>query len=148
MLRSKICLADVNVWIALATERHEYHASARQWFSSLEDEGVAFCRITQMGLLRLLTNQTVMANEVLDPRRAWDSYKSLRRDWRVTFAQEPDGMEEAWIDLMRKPHAGASWTDAYLAALALGHAYTLVSFDRGFERWRQLPFQLLVPGRA
>lgn len=74
--------------------------------------------------------------------------KTCLADVNVTFAQEPDGMEEGWIDLMRKPHAGVSWTDAYLAALALGHTYTVVSFDRGFERWRQLPFQLLLPSRA
>ncbi len=40
-----------------------------------------------------------------------------------------------------------SWTDAYLAAFAIGHSYTLVSFDRGFGRWRDLRFQLLAPAR-
>ena len=29
----------------------------------------------------------------------------------------------------------SSWTDAYLAAFAENHSYSLVTFDTGFERW-------------
>ena len=53
-------LLDVNVWIALAAERHTHHRVARRWFSNLLDEKLAFCRITQLGFLRLLTNRHVM----------------------------------------------------------------------------------------
>ena len=49
-------LPDVNVWIALAAERHTLHRAARHWFSKLQDEKLAFCRLTQLGFLRLLTN--------------------------------------------------------------------------------------------
>ena len=49
-------LLDVNVWIALAAERHTHHRVARYWFSNLQDEKLAFCRLTQLGFLRLLTN--------------------------------------------------------------------------------------------
>jgi predicted nucleic acid-binding protein len=53
-------LPDVNVWIALAAERHIHHLPARQWFNAIGDERLAFCRITQLGFLRLLTNKHVM----------------------------------------------------------------------------------------
>jgi predicted nucleic acid-binding protein len=46
------CLADVNVWIALAAEHHFHHPAARRWFQALRGEKFAFCRITQMGFLR------------------------------------------------------------------------------------------------
>jgi|GEM_PF-5589001 len=39
-------LPDVNVWIALAAELHTHHRVARHWFSNLQDEKLAFCRIT------------------------------------------------------------------------------------------------------
>ena len=55
-----ISLPDVNVWIALAAEGHIHHVPAREWFAAQPDASVAFCRITQMGLLRLLTNPNVM----------------------------------------------------------------------------------------
>ncbi len=50
-------LPDVNVWIALAAERHAHHMRAREWFATLADERLVFCRITQLGFLRLLTNR-------------------------------------------------------------------------------------------
>jgi hypothetical protein len=31
-------LPDVNVWIALAAERHTHHRTARHWFSNLHEE--------------------------------------------------------------------------------------------------------------
>lgn len=147
MLRSKTCLTDVNVWLALTTERHQHHATAREWFVSLPEEGAVFCRVTQMGILRLLTSAKVMGKDVLKPRDAWAVYRSLRRDWRVTFASEPAGLEQTWIDLLRAAPGAASWTDAYLAAFALGYGYNLVSFDRGFGRWSRLGFTLLLPER-
>jgi toxin-antitoxin system PIN domain toxin len=146
MLRSKTCLADVNVWLALAVERHEHHPVARRWFLSRGEEGATFCRVTQMGFLRLLTNRTAMGEEVLDPLEAWEGYQQLRRDWRVGFAAEPAGMEAAWLELMKSGAPARSWTDAYLAAFAASHGYTLTSFDRGFRRWESLRLELL-PGR-
>ena len=143
MLKSKTCLTDVNVWIALAAERHEHHPAARDWFGSLDEEEAVFCRVTQMSFLRLLTSPAVMREDVLNPQDAWERYKHLRRDWRVTFAAEPAGIEQNWIDLMTAAKSVRSWTDAYLAAFALGHGYTLVSFDRGFCRWKTLRFNPL-----
>jgi predicted nucleic acid-binding protein len=63
-------LPDVNVWIALAADRHALHRAARHWFSRLVDEKLAFCRLTQLGFLRLLTNKHVMHEEVMRPEVA------------------------------------------------------------------------------
>jgi predicted nucleic acid-binding protein len=40
-----ICLPDVNVWIALAAERHIFHPVARLWFGTLKEDKLAFCRV-------------------------------------------------------------------------------------------------------
>jgi predicted nucleic acid-binding protein len=47
------CLPDVNVWLALTIAEHVHHAPAKRWFESQEHEQIAFCRVTQMGFLRL-----------------------------------------------------------------------------------------------
>jgi predicted nucleic acid-binding protein len=39
----------------------------------------------------------------------------------------------------------SSWTDAYLAAFAESHSYSLVTFDTAFERWPALNLTLLPP---
>jgi uncharacterized protein len=54
---------DVNVWLALTHSRHAQHTNTARWFGSLTDEKLVFCRLTQIGLLRLLTNHTVMQDE-------------------------------------------------------------------------------------
>jgi predicted nucleic acid-binding protein len=49
-----ISLPDVNVWIALAAEGHVHHRPALHWFVAQPDASIAFCRVTQMALLRLI----------------------------------------------------------------------------------------------
>ena len=61
---------DVNVWIALAAELHTHHRVARHWFRNLADDKLVFCRVTQLGFLRLLTNRHVMQEEVMSPDEA------------------------------------------------------------------------------
>jgi len=52
MPTSKITLPDINVWVALASDRHFHHGLARDWFATVGETGAAFCRVTQMGFLR------------------------------------------------------------------------------------------------
>ena len=59
------CLADVNFWLALEIDDHIHHAGAMGWLQDTPEEDLAFCRITQIGFLRLLTNPHVMKTDVL-----------------------------------------------------------------------------------
>src|SRR5437016_2866515 len=123
-------LPDVNVWIALAAERHALHRAARHWFSSLHDERLAFCRLIQLGFLRLLTNKHVMQDEVMKPDEAWDAYRGLRLDRRIGFMAEPSELPETWQGFtgggLSSPNL---WTDAYLCAFTHAARLTLVTFD-------------------
>ena len=65
MPKSKICLPDVNVWIAFAWQGHVRHEIVKPWFANLEPGQAAFCRVTQMAFLRLLTNRTIMQDECI-----------------------------------------------------------------------------------
>jgi len=66
MPASKITLPDINVCVALASDRHVHHRLARDWFTAIPGAGAAFCRVTQIGFLRLLTNSRVMGEDVYD----------------------------------------------------------------------------------
>lgn len=135
MLKSKTCLPDINVWIALASDLHKHHLTAKEWFSSLESRSTAFCRVTQMGFLRLISNPRVMAAAVVSQQNAWKVYEQLFGDDRVFFASEPPGVEEIWKPVSLSLLSGANlWTDAYLAAFAQANSWTLVTFDKDFSR--------------
>jgi toxin-antitoxin system PIN domain toxin len=133
----KISLPDVNVWIAIAAEGHVDHPIAREWFLSQPAEAVAFCRISQMGFLRLLTNPKVMGQGTRTLEQAWTVYDDLASDRRVFFADEPAGLAHGWRSLTKSGGVN-TWTDAYLAAFAGQYRYTFVTFDRGFRRWPEL----------
>jgi len=63
-------LLDVNVWLAAAWARHEHHPAAKRWMDG-EDDELAFCRVTQMALLRLITNPSVMQRDSLSRVVYW-----------------------------------------------------------------------------
>jgi hypothetical protein len=138
------CLPDVNVWVALAVAEHVHHAAARLWFDSIQNDSIVFCRVTQMGFLRLLTNPRVMAADALTPSRAWRALDAFYQDSRILLAPEPPGLEPSWRALTRPRAPGANfWRDAYLAAFALAGGHTIVTFDKGFGRFDKLKLRLL-----
>jgi toxin-antitoxin system PIN domain toxin len=141
-----LLLLDVNVWVALSCAAHEHHQTAADWYSSLDDTvELTFCRITQLGLLRLLTSEAVMGDEVLTQSDAWRVYDAWRRDARVSFAPEPAGLDRTFRQRSRaKAASPKSWADAYLSAFADEGGLSLVTFDRAF-RGRVESLVLLEP---
>jgi uncharacterized protein len=122
---------DVNVWLSLTHERHAHHPSAAAWLAR-RDEPMYFCRFTQLGLLRLLTNEQVMGEEVLTQRRAWQAYRRWFEDDRVGFQDEPDSaaLDAVFEQLSSRAEPSTRvWADAYLAAFARTAGLTLVTFD-------------------
>ncbi len=127
---------DINVWVALTYDRHIHHSTARQWF-----EGIApmarlfFCRLTQLGLLRLLSAAAVMGpDQVKSQLEAWRAYDRWLQDERVEFLDEPGGIETQFRALTRSPHASPKdWADSYLSAFAESAGLRLVTFDRALR---------------
>src|SRR5262245_37718652 len=118
-------LVDVNVALAMALTGHVHHRIARERLDEPETELILLCRVTQHGLLRLLTNHRIMGGNALTGREAWKVHDSFYEDRRVRFATEPPGIDEPW----RRETAGQMtgpnfWTDAYLAAFAEAAGYT------------------------
>jgi uncharacterized protein len=136
-------LPDVNVWLSLCSDRHEHHKAAVEWLAGVR-EPMYFCRVTQMALLRLLTNPNVMGTDILTPADAIGVYRELRADERVRYADEPADAERLSLSMMTSPVAkGSVWIDAWLAAFALSHRSRLVSFDAGMRRWPTLQPEVL-----
>ncbi len=48
-------LVDINVWLALTWDQHPQHAPASDWYRSIDDVMLLFCRFTMVGFLRLLS---------------------------------------------------------------------------------------------
>jgi uncharacterized protein len=142
---------DINVWLALSVDGHMHNADARRWMDGLQPEALlVFSRYTQIGLLRLLTNQSAMAERILTLRQAWDAYDVWREDPRVEFYPEPAGLEIAFREATA-PHESRSaskWIgDGYLLAYAKECGATLVTFDRAlYEFGRKRGYRVIVPG--
>ncbi len=140
-------LADVNVWLATVVEAHPDHERAIRWWK--EDvlpagSTVAFCRVTQLGLLRLLSNEAVMGSARRTPAEAWHDYEQLLSQPPVSFLSEPERLEERLRAYTRERESSASlWTDAYLAAFAREAGVRLATFDRGFRRFEELSLTLI-----
>jgi toxin-antitoxin system PIN domain toxin len=130
-------LSDVNVWLALTFDSHVHHAAATTWFNGLSNEVCFFSRLTQQGFLRLATNVSVFGKHAVTLQEAWQKYDAILSDPRVSFADEPAGVENHWRSFTQKrafsPHV---WNDAYLAAFALAGKLELVSFDKGSPNTR------------
>ena len=126
---------DINVWVALTYEGHAHHRTAATWFETLTpDVSLVFCRLTQLGLLRLLTTEAVMGDEVMTQSQAWWAYDRWHGDPRVELVDEPAEIEAHFRALTRlRQPATKDWADSYLAAFATAGQLTLVTFDKGLR---------------
>jgi toxin-antitoxin system PIN domain toxin len=127
-------LLDVNVWLAAVWAHHSRHQKAKQWFEA-EDDEMAFCRVTQMSLLRLMTNPAITLDDALTRRQAWNLTEHLLADPRVRFLTEPQGLSSLWAAFSKRDDKShLLWTDDYLAAFAQSASAELVTFDRAFHK--------------
>jgi toxin-antitoxin system PIN domain toxin len=123
---------DVNVWLALVADGHVRHESALRWYESTGPSSrIFFCRIAQLGLLRLLTTDAVMRTGVLNQDEAWSVYDRLLEDERISLVEEPTQLESMFREItnLKRP-AAKDWRDSYLIAFANAYGYGLVTFDR------------------
>jgi len=145
MTVSGISLVDANVWLALAVDGHIHHAAAVAWFDGQVEGTCAFCRVTQLALLRHLTNPKIMgAANVQTQADAWRAFEALAADPRVVYLEEPPGLNtvfKALTQISRPAHK--RWTDAFLAAFALALGLDVVTFDADLSGFPGLAVRLL-----
>jgi len=121
----------------MVCQDHQHHRAAKSWFDRLVNDTAGFCRLTQIGFLRLLTHPAVMQAEVKNHFEAWRAYDLLIEDERVTFWQEPESetLEDQFRSLtIAGRFSPQQWSDAYLAAFARVNDLTLVTFDSALSK--------------
>jgi toxin-antitoxin system PIN domain toxin len=133
-LLSPLAIPDINVWVALAAE-HIHRTSAVNWWRQHEG-AIGFCRMTQIGVLRLLTTAAVMNGKPLKMRQAWMVYDTFTRDERVEFLPEPATIDRTFREHASKRNQASPklWGDAYLLAFATESGGELVTFDKALAR--------------
>jgi len=98
-------------------------------------------------LARLLTTAEVLAGCGIPPltnREAWAVVESFMADERITFANEPAGVEDAWKALaLRDTNSPKLWMDASLAGFALCSGFQMITTDKAFSRFKGLEVQVV-----
>lgn len=122
-------LVDVGVWLAAIWGRHAQHRVARPWFEAQSDD-LILCRVTQMSLLRLVSNPAIMGNDAVTRSEAWRILDQIWSDDRVLWAEEPDDLEAVFRAISaRNDKSHKLWTDDYLAAFAQASGASLATLD-------------------
>jgi toxin-antitoxin system PIN domain toxin len=123
---------DVNVWLALSSRDHMHFDPAWAWYKALPPSSpLLFCRITQLGLLRLLTTPSVMGQGTLTQAQAWEVYDRLLTTAGAEYAEEPKSLESTFRNLSNSAQVSPKeWADAYLAAFSRAAEVPLITFDR------------------
>ena len=139
-------LVDVGVWLAAVWGRHARHPVAAGWFGKEADD-ILFCRVTQMGLFRLLSNPAIMGDDAINRSQAWRTFDQLWADERVLRADEPAELDAVWRAISaRDDKSHKLWTDDYLAAFAQASDATLVTLDGKMPaRYPSVRVELLLP---
>ena len=126
-------LPDVNVLLALLWPRHESHAAAHAWFAKSGRQAWATNALTQLGVLRLLTNPAVTqgavsaetALDVLSEATSHAGHEFWTLDCEVATALKP---------MATRLRGHQQWTDALLLRQAIERRGILVTLDSGVEQ--------------
>jgi uncharacterized protein len=144
-------IPDINVWLALAVEEHPHHAVAKAYWEALQANPIAerslwFCRVTMLGLIRLLAQPKVMGQGVLTLAQANAVYQNFLAIPGVGLLADTESTDEflrRFLNISNLPNRFC--TDAYLAALSESSGARLVTFDEDFTRFNLTKILKLNP---
>lgn len=130
-------VVDTNVLIYAVNEDARHYEAARSWLArgltGLEPIGLPW--VVLLGFVRIVTNSRILPNPlgVRDAMGLVESWVSLPS----TLIVEPTPRHTAVLRglLETTGTAGNLTTDAHIAALALEHGATVVTYDRDFQRY-------------
>jgi len=132
-----VVLVDANVLVYAVNERARDHEIARAWLAAAlgGGEGVGFAWFALIAFLRVITHPAALARPLAIERAG-----ELLEVWLEAppaVVVEPTRRHLALLrGLLERAGTGGNLTnDAHLAALALEHGATIVSFDRDFGRF-------------
>ena len=121
-------LLDVNVLLALVWPHYQGHESAHTWFVKSGCHGWATNPLTQLGMVRLLTNPAVMQGAV-SAGAALEALADLTRHEGHEFWPLDREIAACLRPVSSTLRGHRQWTDAMLLWHAKERGGVLVSFD-------------------
>lgn len=139
-------VVDANVLLYAVNSSSSQHVAAKGWLDDVLSarEAVGFAWVVSLAFLRISTRAGILPHpltiqESVDTLTGW-----LASGPAVVVTPTLRHLDLLGGLLLERGTGGNLTTDAHLAALALEHGATMVSFDRDFGRFRGLRW--LVPG--
>lgn len=138
-------LPDANVFIYAANKAAREHPTAINWLKGAFEAagGVGLSWVALLGFMRVSTRTGILAqpltlNQALQALNFWLTQE------RARVVNPGERHAQLFGQLLARVGTGGNLTtDAHLAALAIEHGATLVSFDRDFARFDGLEFERL-----
>ena len=138
-------LPDLNILLYTVNQASPHHAQARTWLELAlgGNESVALDWQVLVGFIRISTHKTILPQPLTIEQALQFVDEALHAPAaQVTHPTERHASLVGRL-LLGAGIAGNLANDAHLAALAIEHGATLVSFDRDFSRFAGLSFELL-----
>ena len=99
---------EVNVLLMLAVAEHPSRDATMDWLATVSEDLVVFCRITQIGLCRLLINVSVMNGRPLTASQAWKVSDTVATDRRLTSDGGFHCYKANWVHLKNNGETSGS----------------------------------------
>ncbi len=141
-------LVDANVLLYAVNRDEHHHAQARGWLDrALRDtETVGFAWLVLLGFLRVSTRAAVFTRP-LEARRAVEVIRGWLEQGPAVLIEPTARHLDILAGLLGESGtAGNLVSDAHLAALALEHDATVISYDTDFGRFEGVRW--MPPGAA
>lgn len=126
-------LLDVNVLVALFDPTHVHHEQAHDWFGPIRAQGWATCPITEIGLIRVLSNPAYSGRRTtaVDVARRLTQFAASEGHvfWPNTVSLRDDHLFDLACMMGYR-----QLTDVYLLATAVANRGALATFDRSIGR--------------
>ncbi len=137
-------IVDANVLIYAVNEDAEHHARSKEWLDSALSGGatVGLCWMALLAFVRIVTNDGLFPHP-LTVAGAFERVEAWLVQPSALVVQPTSRHASIMRDLLSGPGVSRGLiSDAHLAALAVEHQGTVVSYDREFQafvgvKWEQ-----------
>ncbi len=139
-------LPDTNVLVHAVNRDAPAHSAATRWLAQAFDggAGVALSWVALLGFVRISTRRGILARPLTVGEALQVVHHWLAQPTAHVVDPGPGHAALLGRLLIGAGSAGNLTNDTHLAALAIEHGATLGSFDRDFERFAGLRFELLT----